>query len=951
MSETSSKCNRCGAPLPPDAPEGLCPRCLVALNLATQTDVTGETGPHGTAVNKPSPTPPLPPAEIAKLFPQLEILECLGRGGMGAVYKARQPRLDRLVALKILSPEKQDDPKFAERFEREARALARLSHPNIVTVYDFGEVGQASSLSPADGQTGRMPVPLYYLLMEFVDGLTLRQLFHTRKLAPAEALDIVPKICEALQYAHNEGIVHRDIKPENILLDKQGRVKIADFGIAKIIGQTPKDVSLTGAKDVVGTPHYMAPEQIEKPQTVDHRADIYSLGVVFYEMLTGELPLGKFQPPSSCMHGLQIDVRLDEVVLRALEKEPARRYQQASVLKTEVETIAGSPVAPAAPTAAGKSEAGIPLFPRSFGLTFTSRIALKVARAGWILGCLAALGFIPELKWMFAFSGFFGLIGLAVFIELVHRSSHGQASRSRVWSAAAVMVLVMSLVVISTTCRFYPVKSDYIGQTWFPKDDSIEITSVKRTKDQMVVKGHYNLVSHDQATLALYITSTNKNVPEDATQRRQISKGRGDFELIDFHIIPGLPHVSMYADGRPFAALYFGTKAEALEESKANGITNATPASAETWSPTLQPGEKPDLQKILTEAKELTDVGHYEEALQHHIWYHNHALEFDQGQTGVRLSFALSQWVELGRRYPKAKQALIEIRDHDTQKLAGGEGYFNLFMDVSSINRELQDEDATYTLFKTIQAKDPKLAQQCYYSIEDLLVRKGEYELCLKYIGDPQAKFEMLQHQFDMLRQLEQRHAAMQHEHPMPSGFPDTTESTKKIHENLFVGQVRQLIEILVATDHKADAEKIRDQAVAILDDPRLQSAVSDAELKIQKRNTIQTLAEQPPVVVETQPLSGARDIQPGETEIRVRFSKEMADGSWSWSTAWENSTPEIIGQSHYETDQRTCVLKAKLEPGRTYAWWLNSDRFKNFTDRAGRPAVPYLLIFQTKQN
>ena len=261
--------------------------------------------------------------EIAKAFPQLEIIALLGQGGMGAVYQARQPRLNRFVALKILSPDKQHDPQFAERFEREARALASLTHPNIVTVYDFGE---------AQGH--------YYLLMEFVDGLTLRQVYQARKLSSAEALRIVPKICEALQYAHEQGIVHRDIKPENILLAKSGRVKIADFGIAKILDLGPGDLSLTRAKDVVGTPHYMAPEQLENPREVDHRADIYSLGVVFYEMLTGELPLGKFQPPSAKE---RVDTRLDEVVLRSLAKEPELRYQQVSEVKTRVETIAATP--------------------------------------------------------------------------------------------------------------------------------------------------------------------------------------------------------------------------------------------------------------------------------------------------------------------------------------------------------------------------------------------------------------------------------------------------------------------------------------------------------------------------------------------------------------------------------------------------------------------------------
>jgi tRNA A-37 threonylcarbamoyl transferase component Bud32 len=353
------KCPQCSATLPPDAPEGLCPACLLQRGFATEG-----AAPSG----QPAFVPPSI-SELATLFPQLEILECLGRGGMGAVYKARQPRLDRFVALKILAPEKQSDPQFAERFEREARALARLNHPNIVTVFDFGEV------------SGR-----FYLLMEFVDGLTLRQLLQTGKMVPAEALNIVPKICEALQFAHEQGIVHRDIKPENILLDKQGRVKIADFGIAKIAGLEPEDLSLTGAKDVMGTPHYMAPEQLEKPQTVDHRADIYSLGVVFYEMLTGELPLGKFAPPSQ---KVQVDVRLDDVVLHALEKEPARRYQHASQVKTAVETIAGSPTEFAATPLSAPMAAPQP-FPTAGASTDSDKIILPAFLLAFFFGVFGA---------------------------------------------------------------------------------------------------------------------------------------------------------------------------------------------------------------------------------------------------------------------------------------------------------------------------------------------------------------------------------------------------------------------------------------------------------------------------------------------------------------------------------------------------------------------------------
>jgi predicted Ser/Thr protein kinase len=344
------KCPQCGAPLPSGVLAGLCPACLMKQGAVADTAVPPETA----SFQPPSVE------EIAKLFPQLEILALIGKGGMGAVYQARQPALDRIVALKILPPQTAGGPGFVERFNREARALAKLNHPNIVAVYEFGQVNG-----------------LPFFIMEFVDGLNLRQLERAGKLSPREALQIVPQICEALQFAHDEGIVHRDIKPENILLDKKGRVKIADFGIAKILGNAG-EVDLTGTQGAIGTPHYMAPEQMEKPTAVDHRADIFSLGVVFYEMLTGELPLGKFAPPSS--RKVEVDVRLDDVVLRTLEKDPERRYQHASQVKTAVDTIAGSAAPPQQAPAADAAAIAKEILNRDYTLNIRSCL-----RRGWNL--------------------------------------------------------------------------------------------------------------------------------------------------------------------------------------------------------------------------------------------------------------------------------------------------------------------------------------------------------------------------------------------------------------------------------------------------------------------------------------------------------------------------------------------------------------------------------------
>jgi serine/threonine protein kinase len=330
----SATCPDCGAPLPPDSPQALCPACLMRQALASRTIVDG---------HHPAPaSPPLTPEEIAGKFPQFEILQCLGRGGMGVVYKARQKSLNRLVAIKILAPERGSESRFAERFAREAELLAKLNHPHIVTIHDFGVTD--SQPSNPDSQ------PLYYLVMEFIDGVNLRDLLRDGKLEAKQALAIVPPICDALQYAHDKGIVHRDIKPENLLLDREGRIKIADFGIAKLIGPVASVCDRRSSPDgnqrrsqsdatlQAGTQGYSAPEQANG--TADHRADIYALGVVLYEMLTGERPEKEIIAPS---RKVRIDVRLDEMVLRALEKEPERRYQTAAEFRTAVDTIHSSP--------------------------------------------------------------------------------------------------------------------------------------------------------------------------------------------------------------------------------------------------------------------------------------------------------------------------------------------------------------------------------------------------------------------------------------------------------------------------------------------------------------------------------------------------------------------------------------------------------------------------------
>jgi len=264
-----------------------------------------------------------------KLGNRYEVIERIGGGGMAVVYRALDTLLNRHVSIKVLRAQFSTDEEFVRRFRREAQAAASLSHPNVVNIYDVG-------MENADE---------YYIVMEYVDGMTLKEVIQERApLAVAEAIDIAKQICAALGHAHENNIVHRDIKPHNILIGKDGRVKVTDFGIARAI--TSNTITQDGS--VLGSVHYFSPEQARGGVT-DVKSDIYSLGVVLYEMVTGELPFSGETPISVALKHLQdhfveprqinpaLPQSVENIVLKALTKDPLVRYQSARDMYRDLE--------------------------------------------------------------------------------------------------------------------------------------------------------------------------------------------------------------------------------------------------------------------------------------------------------------------------------------------------------------------------------------------------------------------------------------------------------------------------------------------------------------------------------------------------------------------------------------------------------------------------------------
>lgn len=263
-------------------------------------------------------------AELQAEIPHLEILSFVGHGGMGTYYRARHPKLERLAAVKILPVDPRTDADLIASFKKEAKAMARLSHPNIIGIYEFLETETA-----------------LYLVMEFVEGDIFERLINARSFDLSEILAIITQICSALNHAHENGVIHRDLRPGNTMLDQSGLVKVGDFGLARLMGEELFRRKMTETNLAMGTMDYVAPEQLETGYPVDHRADIYSLGMMIYKLLTRVLPRGSFVVPSKLVPNL--DPRIDDLVIRCLQRNPANRFQQVTELWIEVNRLLEPP--------------------------------------------------------------------------------------------------------------------------------------------------------------------------------------------------------------------------------------------------------------------------------------------------------------------------------------------------------------------------------------------------------------------------------------------------------------------------------------------------------------------------------------------------------------------------------------------------------------------------------
>jgi serine/threonine protein kinase len=336
--KTTQSCRECGQPVTSDALLGLCPQCMMKAGLHASAKATIGVAPDAFVEGPETETKAFIPGTKLGYFGDYELLEVIARGGMGVVYKARQSSLKRIVAVKMIRSGELADEAEVRRFHTEAEAAAQLQHPNIVAIHEIGE---------HQGQ--------HYFSMDYVKGKNLAQIADGKPVAPRPAAEWLKAIAEAVQFAHQRGVLHRDLKPQNIMMDAAGRPRVTDFGLAKNLAG---DSTLTDTGAVMGSPSYMSPEQaLGRNDLIGPASDVYSLGAILYELLTGRPPFhGKSAvdtmsqvvndepaPPRSLNSEAPVD--LESICLKCLEKEATRRYPTARELETDLgRFLDGEPV-------------------------------------------------------------------------------------------------------------------------------------------------------------------------------------------------------------------------------------------------------------------------------------------------------------------------------------------------------------------------------------------------------------------------------------------------------------------------------------------------------------------------------------------------------------------------------------------------------------------------------
>lgn len=335
---TPNSCPQCGAKMPEDAPEALCPACLMSKALPANFDTVK------------LEAPPWSKGSSVRYVGDYELLEEVAKGGMGVVWKARQTKLNRTVAVKMIRGGALAGAEEVQRFHAEAQAAANLKHPNIVSIHEVGE---------HEGQ--------HYYSMDFIEGTTLADVCHGKAMNAREAAELLRTVCDAVHFAHQRSVLHRDLKPHNLMLDAEGQPHVLDFGLAKRLDE---DHGLTMSGAVLGSPSYMAPEQAQgRNDRVGPHTDVYALGAILYQMLTGRAPflansvaetmmqVVQREPSAPSRFNADIPRALETICLKCLEKEPARRYATARELGEELARfLKGEPIL-AQPTSAMRKTA------------------------------------------------------------------------------------------------------------------------------------------------------------------------------------------------------------------------------------------------------------------------------------------------------------------------------------------------------------------------------------------------------------------------------------------------------------------------------------------------------------------------------------------------------------------------------------------------------------------